>query len=577
MDIQRLQVETTQERQGERVVTALRRGSPLWHVARAVGEQTLLALDELGYVRTDALGRVQGFRVKELAVTPDGARAVVHLDVTSVRLFEPGAPAARRGKPVPYLSLIHNRVVEQVRVRVSELLGRPVEVWADNHFYVRYVADLRANGEADPFPTGELTDWLEAAPGPLCLPLGLDRSGRLVWLDWVATPRHILLTGATGGGKTTWMDAALCTLVRRTPPEQLKLVCLDPQRLNFSPYRALQAHHFADAEGPIGVVWQPGEIAAAMARLNREHLRRVARIGETPWASLEQFNAHVPPKERLPYVAVFADELALLRKTLEQAGRSAVRAFESALGSLIVGGRKVGFRLVLCLQYLKGSLLPPEIAAQAALTLAFWNSPQGSKNSLGDTAAALLPGRGRFIVEGLPASPPALRAGASGSSGLSGGRQVLQGLHVDRETVLALVGQRPIRHPVDSLVLDILAYALQELEGQLPRDGLKQAFGHLMSQRQLNRLLEALERVGLATPVNRASVPPQPRRLTVDSVEAAIERLAYHPEIGFHHGGDGNGLIFGRQVGSGRQGAAGPPPRSAAVRMDTLQSKEARG
>jgi hypothetical protein len=170
------------------------------------------------------------------------------------------------------------------------------------------------------------------------------------------------------------------------------------------------------------------------------------------------------------------------------------------------------------------------VAAQAALTLAFWNSPQGSKNTLGDTSAAMLPGKGRFILNGLP-----------------GGRRVLQGLYVDRETVLTLVGEGTQRRaqPVDSLVLDVIAYALQEKEGRLSRDALNRAFGHLTSRRQMGKLLGALEQVGLASPADRSTVPPQPRRLTVMGVEGAVEILQYHPGICFREEDGADRLFFG--------------------------------
>ncbi|RLC71553.1 MAG: hypothetical protein DRI81_17565, partial [Chloroflexi bacterium] len=274
-------------------------------------------------------------------------------------------------------------------------------------------------------------------------------------------------------------------------------------------------------------------IVAAMVRLDREHRRRVNLIGDTPWGNVEDYNAHVADYKRsdanrLPYVAVFTDELAVLRTAMSA---KQARVFDDAVTSLIVGGRKVGFRLFLCMQYLKGSVIPPEVAAQAALTLAFWNSPQGSKNSVGDTAAVMLPGEGRFIVEGL-----------------GGGRKTLQGLYVDRETVLELVefDARTPTYSVDSIVLDVIAYALQEEAGRLAFETLQRAFGYLMSsKRQMANLLSDLERVGLALPVDRSQVPNLPRRLAVETIEEAVEILQFHPQVCFREEEGAEGLVFG--------------------------------
>ncbi|HEY68820.1 MAG TPA: hypothetical protein G4N97_11190 [Thermoflexia bacterium] len=529
-------VQAHTERVDGREVPVLVRGTPLWHLVISLGEQVLVALDDLGFVRTGPDGRPVGFRIKELAVSRDGRYVVIHLDVTSVRLYQPAAPTrAQRGRPVPYLHLVNDRVVEQVRVRVCDLLGGRVQVWADNHFYVRYVVDLEGIEGPDHFPSGNLVDYIDDASGALTIPLGLPRNGLLRWYD-LHQGLHGILTGRTGGGKSTWMDGAICTLVRHTPPDRLQLAFLDGQGLNFSPYQALTEYHFTDAEGRLPVVWRQGDVVAAVVRLNREHQRRVAIIGQTPWSSIEEYNEHVAEEERLPYIAVFTDELAILRDGMT---KEQMCTFDAAINSLLVGGRKVGFRVFLCTQYLKGSVIRPETAAQAALVLAFWNSPQGSKNSIGDTAAAHLPGRGRFIADGLP-----------------GGRQILQALFVDRETVLRLLDFRHRRptFPVDSIVLDVIAFSLERLEGRLSYDGLAEAFGHLMSKRQIGRLLAALERVGLALPANPHTFPPIPRRLRVRSIEEAVGVLQFHPEICFREGEDG--LVFG-PPGGGKGGSGG--------------------
>lgn len=523
-------------------VTELVPGTPLWHVVQAIGEQVVQALDDLGFVRTDGFGQTHGFNIKDLAITADGARVVIQLDVTSIRqIYRPTARnQQQRGKPIAFLSLTSERVLEQIRIRISDMLGGKVDVWIDNHFWVRWVADLSSlDPEAQGFSGGDLVDHLEAIPTPYTLPLGLDRRGELRLLDLVAQPRHTLITGRSGFGKTTWIDGAILSLIYHTDPQRhpLNLVFLDPQRVNFSPYAGLEAdYQFVDREGALTVAWQPEEIVSAMVRLNQEHLRRVHLIGDTPWASIEGYNDHVSPEQRLPYVCVFIEEAAVLREVVEsQLGRDSWRVFESNLRSLIVGGRKVGFRVFIALQYLKGSVIPPEIAAQTGIVLAFWNSPQGSKNTLGDSAASQMTEPGRFVVDGLP--------------GESSGRVVLQGLYVDRSTVLDLldVGRERFAFPVDGMVVEVLNYALEQLGGKLSYDDLGVAFDHLMSRRQMGNFLHALEGIGLAHPTDRSRVPPAPRRLAVESLQEAVEVLQYHPEITFREvlADDGVTLVFG--------------------------------
>ena len=530
---------TTVELDGE-TVPVLSHGSPLWHVIRLMGEQTLRALDELGYVRTNGLGQTQGYRIKQLGVTPDGHYAVIHLDVTNLQLYHPAAPTRQgKGKPKPYTSLISHHVEEQIRIRISETLNAPVDLFVDNTHWVRYVVDLHSLFRGTFFQEDSLLleDHIDDRPEPLTLPLGADEFGEIHYLDWRRRGRHVMLTGVTGFGKTTLMDTMITYLIRHTPPTEMKFVFFDPQRVNFKPYQMLTDYHFTDREGGLSVLWEPEDVVAGMVRLNREHKRRFNLLAETPWASIEEYNQHVPEEERLPYVAVFMDELTLMRELVESGlDKQAWRTFEQHLKSVIVGGRKVGLRVVLCTQYIKGTVLSPEIVAQTGLQIAFFNSPHGSKNALGDTSAATLDKEGRFILDGLPTST-------------GRGRKVLQGLYVDRETVLDLLGTgyRRQTFPVDGMVLEMLTYALQKMEGALPRATLNDVFGHLMSQRQIRNFLEALERIGFANPADIQQVPRQPRTLAISAIEEAIEVLQYHPEIAFHE--EEGRLIFGPKPG----------------------------
>lgn len=527
-----LAVITETVRKGDREIVALQSGTALWQVVRALGDQIVESLKGLGYVRVDELGRQHSFQVSRLAVSPDGRLAAVHLD-TSARMFEPMAQKARhRGKVVPYTRLTSEDVIDQLRVDVSRLLGYSVDLWADNHFYVRYgiAFDDLGDRKGVSFPAGNLTDHLDDAPGPFTIPLGLGQDGELVWLDLAKDSRHVLLAGSTGAGKTTYLDTCVCTLTQHTSPDQLRMMFLDPQRgINFGPYRSLTDYHFEDKGETLGVVTDAAGIVAAVARLHAEYLRRTEMIAGVLWSNLEEYNRHVDPQDRLPYIFLFSDELDNLAIELEKLGTKQVKAFMRNLRGLVSGARKVGIRVFLCLQYLHKDTISPAIASQAALSLVFWSSRQGSKNVLGNESAHKLPGAGRFIVEGLP-----------------GGNRTLQGLFVDRETVLELMDTETTPHaarPVDEVVMDVVKYALSEMEGGLSRNRLEKRFGDLLSGRQVGNLVAALEQIGLALPADRSSVPPQPRRLKVESAEEAERILRGYPRVCFRE--DGGRLLFG--------------------------------
>jgi hypothetical protein len=97
------------------------------------------------------------------------------------------------------------------------------------------------------------------------------------------------------------------------------------------------------------------------------------------------------------------------------------------------------------------------------------------------------------------------------------------------------------------MVLEILSYALEELDGELPRSALYDVFGHLLSRRQVRNFLEALERIDLADPADTTQVPPQSRHLNVSIIDEAINVLQYHPDVTFHE--KSGRLIFGPKSG----------------------------
>lgn len=501
----------------------LRQGVPLWHIVHGIGEQVLVALDELGHT---------GFKVKRAAITENGRYCLIHLDVNAIH------PLGREDKAVPFITLVSHRVVEQIRIHVTDMLDCPIPCWPDNHFWVRYIFDFSPlwNGAASVFPAGNGVGYLDAIPGSLHIPLGLDSHGTLHWHD-LHKGQHLLLTGATGAGKSTLMSVAIAALVRATPPRDLQLAFIDGQIVNFKAYaQRLGAYEFTDAEGPLldfrhaPAAYTATDVVRALVRLNHEHHRRLNLLARTDWDNLEDYNTHVAPEQRLPYLVVFTDELGLLREQLIAQDRKALKAFDAALGGLLFGARKVGLRLLLCTQYLTERFLPRSQASQAGLLLAFQNSPQGSRNTLGDSEAALLREPGRFIIEGLPE-----------------GRMVLQGLYVEREKMLDLLDSRGTRpaFPVDGLVQDLLHFIVQQEEGCLARDPIWEAFQTTLSQRQVQNFIDALEEVGLVIPGNPGTFPKEAKSLAVTTVEAACEVLQYHPEITFRELPDGR-CVFGR-------------------------------
>ena len=71
--------------------------------------------------------------------------------------------------------------------------------------------------------------------GKLPLVLGVDTTGNTLIVDLTAMP-HVLIAGSTGSGKSVAMNVILMSLLFHSRPDTLKLILIDPKRLEFAPY-----------------------------------------------------------------------------------------------------------------------------------------------------------------------------------------------------------------------------------------------------------------------------------------------------------------------------------------------------
>jgi S-DNA-T family DNA segregation ATPase FtsK/SpoIIIE len=195
-----------------------------------------------------------------------------------------------------------------------------------------------------------------ADAGLLNVPLGRTTDGEALSLD-LADPSaaHLLVAGTTGSGKSSFLNALLTTLLRRTTPEQVQLGLIDPKRVEFAAYRR-SAHLLA----PVAV-----EACAAVALL-----RQLVDEMEATYELLEacglrnigEYNAlDVAP---LPYQVLVVDELADLMLTHR-------KEVEPLLVRLAQKGRAAGFHLVLATQRPTVDVVPGLLAANLPARLAF--------------------------------------------------------------------------------------------------------------------------------------------------------------------------------------------------------------
>jgi S-DNA-T family DNA segregation ATPase FtsK/SpoIIIE len=251
------------------------------------------------------------------------------------------------------------------------------------------------------------SESFRASSSRLTLALGKDIFGNPVEADLARMP-HLLVAGATGTGKSVFLNTLLCSILFRTTPAELKLLLVDPKLLELSMYEGIP-HLIAD------VVTNPKRAAAALGGIVHKMEERYQMMAALGVRSIDQFNARVDeelraghtsfrlkPKpgetegrelafSRLPYIVVVIDELADLMVV-------SARDVEEALQRLAQMARAAGIHLVLATQRPSVDVLTGVIKANFPARLSFQvSSRTDSRTILDQNGAEHLLGQGDML------------------------------------------------------------------------------------------------------------------------------------------------------------------------------------
>jgi S-DNA-T family DNA segregation ATPase FtsK/SpoIIIE len=238
------------------------------------------------------------------------------------------------------------------------------------------------------YPEGN--DWT------LPVGLGKDISGRAVFFDLADMP-HLLVAGTTGSGKSVMLNALLTSLLLTTDPRQVKMVLIDPKRVELT--------HFARIPHLITpVVTDVKKAANALSWAVAEMERRYEVLEKTGARSLEGYNAR--SETQMPYVVLVIDELADLMM-------QAAAKVEDAVIRIAQKARAVGIHLVVATQRPSVDVITGMIKANVPSRVAFAVSSQVDSRVILDTVGAeALLGMGDMLFKPVSALRPSRVQGA---------------------------------------------------------------------------------------------------------------------------------------------------------------------
>ncbi|WRE27043.1 DNA translocase FtsK [Helicobacter pylori] len=181
------------------------------------------------------------------------------------------------------------------------------------------------------------SELFQKSSSPLTLALGKDIVGNPFITDLKKLP-HLLIAGTTGSGKSVGVNAMILSLLYKNPPDQLKLVMIDPKMVEFSIYADIP--HLLTP-----IITDPKKAIGALQSVAKEMERRYSLMSEYKVKTIDSYNEQAQNNgvEAFSYLIVVIDELADLMMT---GGKEA----EFPIARIAQMGRASGLHLIVATQ-----------------------------------------------------------------------------------------------------------------------------------------------------------------------------------------------------------------------------------
>jgi S-DNA-T family DNA segregation ATPase FtsK/SpoIIIE len=217
----------------------------------------------------------------------------------------------------------------------------------------------------------------------------------------LATMPHLLMAGATGQGKSVGINAVLVSLLYKKHPSQLKLVLVDPKKVELSLYKSIEKHFLAKLPGEEeAIITDTRKVVHTLNALCIEMDNRYDLLKEASCRNIREYNEKFvarklnPEKghQFLPFIVLVIDEFADLIMT-------AGKEIEMPIARLAQLARAVGIHLIIATQRPSVNIITGTIKANFPSRIAFKVSSKIDSRTILDAGGAeQLIGRGDMLV-----------------------------------------------------------------------------------------------------------------------------------------------------------------------------------
>lgn len=220
----------------------------------------------------------------------------------------------------------------------------------------------------------------------LTVGLGKDIMARVKYAEINATP-HLLIAGTTGSGKSVCINCIIASILMRTRPDQVKLVMVDPKKVELNMYNGIP-HLLCP------VVTDPKKASIALKNIVAEMERRYDVFENTHNKNITTYNKYCeahPEYQKIPYIVVIIDELADLMLV-------AAKEVEDSIMRITQMARAAGIHLIVATQRPSTDVITGVVKANIPSRIAFAVSNGiDSRTILDSVGAEKLLGKGDML------------------------------------------------------------------------------------------------------------------------------------------------------------------------------------